>query len=87
VPGSTLEFYRTALALRREHGLGAGDIEWLEFDDPDVLGFRSGAVTVVANTGAGTAPLPEGTIALRSGEVGDGVLPGDTTVWIVETGD
>jgi alpha-glucosidase len=42
-------------------------------------------VTVVANTGAGTAPLPEGTIALRSGEVGDGVLPGDTTVWIIET--
>ena len=40
-PGSTLELYRNALALRREHpALGAGDtVEWL--DAPDgVLTFR-----------------------------------------------
>ncbi|HEV7743014.1 MAG TPA: alpha-amylase family glycosyl hydrolase, partial [Pseudolysinimonas sp.] len=83
VPGSTLEFYRDALALRTEHALGAADIDWLEFDDADVIGFRSGAVTVIANTGAGTVELPAGRIVLCSGEAGDGLLPGDTTVWIL----
>ncbi|MCU1417514.1 MAG: glycoside hydrolase family 13 protein [Schumannella sp.] len=83
VPGSTLEFYRDALALRSEHALGAADIDWLEFDDADVIGFRSGAVTVIANTGAGTVELPAGRIVLCSGEAGDGLLPGDTTVWIL----
>jgi len=86
VPGSTLEFYRDALALRHEHDLGAGDIDWLTFDDPDVIGFTSGAVTVIANTGAGTVELPAGRIALCSGEAGDGKLPGDTTVWILTAG-
>jgi len=83
-PGSTLEFYRDALALRREHDLGDGTLEWIDFADPDVVGFRNGGVTVVANTGAGTAKLPAGEIALCSGEAGDGLLPGDTTVWLVE---
>jgi len=83
VAGSTLEFYRDALALRRQHTLGTTDLTWLESTDPDVITFRSGEVTVVANTGAGTVPLPDGRIVLKSGHAGDGVLPGDTTVWIV----
>jgi alpha-glucosidase len=82
VPGSTLEFYRQALDARREFGLGGNDIEWLSFDDPDVLGFRSGGLTVVANTGAGTVELPAGRIVLASGDLGDGLLPGDMTVWL-----
>jgi alpha-glucosidase len=82
VLGSTFEFYRLALALRREHRLGSGTIEWLESGDPDVLMFRSGAVTVVANTGAATVALPEGRIVLASERVGD-LVPADTTVWLV----
>ena len=82
IPGSALELYRAALATRREHGLGAGSVEWLEFDDPDVIGFRNGGIAVVANTGAGPVRLPEGRLLHASGETGDGVLPGDTTVWI-----
>jgi alpha-glucosidase len=83
VPGSTLEFYRDALALRREHALGTADLAWETHADPDVLVFRSGGITVVANTGAATVPLPEGSIVLNSGDAGDGVLPGDTTVWLI----
>jgi alpha-glucosidase len=81
VPGSTLEFYRTALSARREHGLGAGAVEWLP-SEPAVLAFRNGDVIVVANTGASPVELPEGAVLLASAEVGERILPGDTTVWI-----
>jgi alpha-glucosidase len=83
VPGSTLEFYREALATRREHALGEGAVEWLPSDDADVLTFRNGGVTVVANTGAGSAPLPEGRIIVASGPVAADHIPGDTTIWLV----
>ena len=81
VPGSTLELYRLALALRREHELGTGEVEWLPGFDDNVVAFRNGGVIVVANTNATPVELPEGEIILASGLVGD-ELPGDTTVWI-----
>ncbi|ARF55011.1 glycoside hydrolase family 13 protein [Streptomyces gilvosporeus] len=60
-PDSTLELYRTALALRRTHpGLGAGDaVEWL--DAPDgVLAFRRpGGLVCTANTAGAAVTLPE----------------------------
>jgi alpha-glucosidase len=91
VPGSTLEFYREALALRREHALGAGPdagvpVAWGE-GSGDVLVLVRGGVTVVANAGAASVPLPAGEVLLASGPLGqdaDGaaVVPGDTTVWL-----
>jgi len=81
VPDSTLEFYRAALATRREYDLGAGEIEWLDLG-ADVIAFRNDALTVVANTGSTPVPLPEGDIVIASGPVGDGLLPGDTTAWL-----
>jgi alpha-glucosidase len=81
VPDSTLEFYRAALAARREHGLGAGEIEWLD-GGAEVIAFRNRGLTVIANTGATPVPLPVGDLVVASGPVGDGVLPGDTTVWL-----
>jgi alpha-glucosidase len=81
VPGSTLEMYTAAIALRREHELATNDLEWLDAP-PHVLAFRSGDLRVVANTAATPAPLPAGDVVLASGPVGDGVLPGDTTVWL-----
>jgi len=83
VPGSTLELYRAALAARRAHGLGAGALAWLPGDDPHVLAFRSGDVTVVANVGARPVPLPAGEVLVASGPLGEGVIPGDTTVWLL----
>ena len=81
VPGSTLEFYRAALAARAEHGLGAGAIEWLPSEE-HVLALRNSGVTVLANTGSTPVPLPAGDVILASGPVDGGTLPGDTTVWL-----
>ena len=81
VPDSTLEFYRAALAARREYDLGAGEIEWLDLG-ADVTAFRNGALTVVANTGSVPVPLPAGEIVIASGPVGERLLPGDTTAWL-----
>jgi alpha-glucosidase len=62
VEGSTLELYRAALALRRDHRLGAGSFRWAEVHSPadGVLAFHNGDVLVVANMGIAAAPLPEG---------------------------
>ncbi|MEE1928611.1 glycoside hydrolase family 13 protein [Streptomyces sp. TRM 70351] len=86
-PGSTLELYRTALRLRREHAdLGAGDaVEWL--DAPEgVLAFRRGAFTCTVNTTGVPVALPAspGRVLLASGPYeGDGTdgIPAGTTVW------
>ncbi|MEV8319936.1 glycoside hydrolase family 13 protein [Streptomyces sp. NPDC059900] len=86
-PDSTLELYRSALAVRRtQQGLGAGDsLEWLEAPE-GVLAFRREGFVCTANT-TGTAvtiPAP-GRILLANAEVetadGKVELPADTTVW------
>lgn len=81
VPGSTLELYRAALAARRDYALASGEIEWLDAGT-DAIAFRSGELTIVANTGSTPVPLPAGEVVIASGPVGNGVLPGDTTVWL-----
>lgn len=83
VEGSTVELYTLALKLRAEHRLGLGSLAWLPGYGDDVVAFTNGAVTVVSNTGSSEVPLPEGRIVLSSAPVGDGVIAGDTTVWVV----
>ncbi|WDZ88240.1 glycoside hydrolase family 13 protein [Micromonospora cathayae] len=81
VPGSTYEVYRTALRLRREHGLGRGTLRWLSAGD-EVLHFGNGGVGVLTNFGAAPVPLPAGAEALHaSGPLDDGLVPTDVTVW------
>ncbi|MFF8829170.1 alpha-amylase family glycosyl hydrolase [Streptomyces sp. NPDC015131] len=76
-PGSTLELYRAALALRRAHpALGAGDaVEWLPAPE-GVLAFRRRAPREGAAPGAGdlvcTVNLTGGPVVLRA--PGDRVL-------------
>jgi alpha-glucosidase len=82
VDGSTLELYRSLLSTRAANELGLGEIEWLDGYPDDVVAFRNGAVTVIANTGEAVVPLPAGTVMLSSEPLGAGVLPGDTTVWL-----
>jgi alpha-glucosidase len=82
VPGSTLELYREALRLRRELGLGTGSVEWLTGYGADVIAFRNGDVTVIANTGGVAVELPVGDILLSSETITGGALPADTTVWL-----
>ncbi|MEU3313495.1 glycoside hydrolase family 13 protein [Streptomyces sp. NPDC006662] len=84
-PESTLELYRAALRIRREHAdLGAGDaVEWQ--DAPEgVLVFRRGSFVCAVNTTGEDVRIPAvGSVLLASGDLGADadVLPADTAVW------
>lgn len=84
VPESTLSLYRTLLAERRAHELGAGTVEWIDGFGTDAIAFRNGNVTVVANIGSAPIALPGGTVIAASGPVDGGVLPVDTAVWLTQ---
>jgi alpha-glucosidase len=81
-PDSTLSLYRDLLATRRAHGLGAGAVEWLDGFGDDVIAFRNGDVTVVANVGASPVALPAGDVLVASEPGIEKTLPADTTVWL-----
>jgi alpha-glucosidase len=81
-PSSTLSVYRTLLMERRGHRLGAGTLTWLDGAGDDVLAFRNGNVTVVANIGSAPIALPDGNVIAASGPIPAGRLPVDTTVWL-----
>ncbi|MGJ8516987.1 glycoside hydrolase family 13 protein [Carnimonas bestiolae] len=55
---STLALYRRVLALRAEHRLGKGKLEWLESPTPDALLARNGDVYTLLNFGAEPVALP-----------------------------
>lgn len=90
-PTSTLEFYRDALAVRREHpALGAGTgVTWL--DAPEgVLAFQrdsgEGSFVCTANVSGAPVTIPAPGRALLAGDgfTADGanaVIPADTTIW------
>ncbi|QXT62282.1 glycoside hydrolase family 13 protein [Tessaracoccus palaemonis] len=81
VAGSTWTLYRDALALRRELGLGRGELTWLDAGE-HIVGFDNGDVRVLTNVLGDPQPLPEGwTVLLASADV-DGELPTDVTVWL-----
>ena len=83
-PGSMLELYRRALAIRRaEPAPGGGRICWLPSPD-GVLAFdRSPGMRCVANLSAAPVSLPAHTaVILASGPLADGLLPPDTTAWL-----
>jgi len=89
VDGSTYELYRAALRLRRTLDLGGRGLEWLDDFPPEVVAFRSFSgddgddVVVLTNTGDVPVELPPGDVLLTSSEmVEDGMLPGNTTVWL-----
>ncbi|UNX53523.1 glycoside hydrolase family 13 protein [Georgenia sp. TF02-10] len=95
--GSTLELYRSALARRRELGLGAGTLSWLpEHRTDDVVALVNAPaggperpdVLVLANLGEQPVALPAGARLLLASEAlqedGDGwLVPADTTAWAV----
>ncbi|MFC6326139.1 glycoside hydrolase family 13 protein [Microbacterium koreense] len=81
-PASTLSLYRTLLSERRERSLATGDITWLDGFGDDVVAFRNGDVTVVANLGETPVTIPDGTVIAASGDIVERQLPVDTTVWL-----
>ena len=89
VTGSTLELYRTLLATRRVHGLGAGSLSWLSGYPQDVLAFINEPATgdrilVITNFGAEPVAVPRGArVLVCSGPMtAAGFLPTDTTIWL-----
>ncbi len=84
VPGSTLELYRAALRLRKELQLGHGELAWSP--GADTVAFTTttpgGTVAVLANLGAAPVPAPAGEVLLASGDLVDGQVPTDVTVWV-----
>lgn len=81
-PTSTLELYRLALQTRAEFDLGAGTLEWLTGYGPNVVAFRNGEVTVIANTGEVPVELPVAEELLSTVPLDGAALPGDATVWL-----
>jgi alpha-glucosidase len=82
VDGSTLELYRSLLALRAEENLGKGTVAWNEGYPDSVIAFDNGAITVISNTGSQPVELPAGELVVASQPVESGVLPGYTTAWV-----
>lgn len=86
VAGSTLELYRSLLAVRRKYALGLGELTWHDMGD-DVVAFTiSGEghrrVQVIANLGSDPIDLPHGQVLVCSGSLEGHRLPSDTTAWV-----
>ncbi len=88
LPGSTLTLYRDALALRRQlPELGDGTLTWLDAS-AQVLAYTrpgdGGGAEFQSWTNFGSEPveLPAGEVLTSSGDLVDGLLPSDTTVWL-----
>ncbi|WP_026821057.1 glycoside hydrolase family 13 protein [Arthrobacter castelli] len=70
VPGSTLEFYRSALSHRARFQLGTGVLVWSPANKPGsgVLSFTNGQVLMVANLSTDSIDLPpEHQVIISSG--------------------
>jgi alpha-glucosidase len=79
---STLELYKAALAIRRRELDGDDSLAWADLGD-EVVAFRRGSrVDVVVNFGSEPIAIPEGMVLLTSGDLVDGLLPGDSAVWL-----
>ncbi|MFI6920354.1 glycoside hydrolase family 13 protein [Nonomuraea spiralis] len=80
---STLEFYRRALACRRDlAGVIPYTLEWLDSPE-EALFFTRGPLICAINCGMETVRLPDHDgLLLSSGPVQSGLLPPDTAVWL-----
>ncbi len=81
VAGSTYELYRAALALRRTHRLGRGELRWREVA-PCALAFENRDLLVLLNFGPSPVRLPEGwEPILASADLAAAGVPTDAAVW------
>ncbi|MFW6775760.1 glycoside hydrolase family 13 protein [Nocardioides sp. CPCC 205120] len=84
--GSTLEFYRRALAARRSFALTAGESVDLLDAGPDLFAYRRGPLVCVLNAGSEPADLPDGVgaLVLSSGPEPTSTLAPDTAAWFLD---
>ncbi len=77
--GSTLEFYRAAIAARRL--IPCDDAPVTTRVEGDVLIVTRGDLVVAINCGSGEVAMPEGELVIASGPT-SATLPADTTAWL-----
>lgn len=82
VADSTLELYRSALRLRRQYALGAGEVTW-EDRGEGVLAFRNRRVHVAVNIAGEPLELPSDAQVLLASRPFGGTLERDSAVWWV----
>lgn len=81
-PSSTLSLYRRALGLRRRLQTDEG-LEWVDTGRSDVLRFRRpNGWEVITNFGTSEYEIGEEANRIVLGELRDGRLPGENTVWL-----
>jgi alpha-glucosidase len=74
----------TARCSRRAAPRGSAPaLEWLDGYGDDVIAFRNGNVTVIANASDAPVPLPSGTVLVASEPFDGGALPVDVAVWML----
>jgi alpha-glucosidase len=83
VAGSTLEFYRAAINLRKDLRAAVTGLTWLADPGDDAFAFDNGALVCVVNFSDAPVPVASyGTeVLLASAPLVDGVLPAGSTVW------
>ncbi|HJE51278.1 MAG TPA: glycoside hydrolase family 13 protein [Tessaracoccus flavescens] len=82
-PASTWTMYRDALAIRKERGLGQGELSWVDAGE-HVVAFDNAGVRVMTNILGQPVPLPEGyRVLLSSQPLESEHLPTDVSVWLV----
>ena len=75
--------YRDALRWRRKLQTSE-TMEWMPGTNGQVLHFgRPGGWRSVTNFGPRAVPLPPGTVIVASAPLETGLLPADTTAWII----
>ena len=82
---STLSLYESALAMRKQLGLGEGSFEWVsDLATDQVLGYQNNQILVIHNFGDTAARLPAGEVVLQSSAnaTQDGSLSPNQTVWL-----
>ena len=87
-PASTLNLYRSALKIRKDNLVGAGEIEWVDRGSTGLISFTRGKFAVYLNTSSASFEIPtSGTLALGSSsevflENGFLVLPAASAAWV-----
>jgi alpha-glucosidase len=81
-PASSLALYRQLLGVRKELGLGRGDLRFLDGFPDDVVAFDNGPVRVIANLGDTPVPLPEGEVVASSITPTPGEVMPHHVVWV-----
>jgi len=82
VPGSVLELYRSALALRASSWVNSGDLTWVELD-PYAIAFERNGYLCITNFGDSEIQLPDGDLLLASDNSADTTtIAANTTVWM-----